>query len=210
MRNKNKLVYNFGINDVDNPVTVNKTVDGKRKQVYICPYYCDWRDMIFRATSQKFKNARPTYQDCTICEEWKYFSNFIKWVDSQPNRDWQNCALDKDLLCTDNKIYSPDTCVYVDTVLNSFMTLRNNDRGSYMVGVSLDKESGKYKAECSNPLNPNIKRYIGRYTTEIEAHKAWQQRKHEYACMLADLQNDTRVAEALRNKFSLDKDLSKI
>lgn len=107
-------IYGWGVNDV-NYNTAKRIelphINGKRrsKGVWVCPYYDDWVGVIERCFCSKFKTKWPTYQDCTLTEDWKYLSNFIKWVDSQPNKDWKSCALDKDLLVTGNKFYGLET-----------------------------------------------------------------------------------------------------
>jgi hypothetical protein len=156
----------------------------------------------------------PTYKGCTVCNEWKYFSNFIKWVDSQPNRDWQNCAPDKDFLVVGNKHYSPDTVIYIPRSLNVFITDRSNNRGHLMLGVtdkSYNSSKSPFEAKCNNPFTEGgyVGRYLGVFATELQAHKAWQAKKHEYACQLADLQQDPRVAKALRERYAPDKDWTK-
>ena len=39
MERKNKLVYGWGVNDVDYNVYRTEVVDGKKKNVWRCPYY---------------------------------------------------------------------------------------------------------------------------------------------------------------------------
>ena len=211
---KDKLVHGWGINDVDYAVSITKEtskINGKRKHdiLWVCPYYTDWRNMLLRVLSPKYHKIGYSYYNCAIFEEWKYFSNFIKWVDSQPNRDWQNCSLDKDLLVLHNKVYSPETCAYIPTFLNSFLVEGQNRRGRYMLGTSLKKTSKvrPFQSHCSDPFKEQ-NTYIGTFATELEAHKAWQAKKHEYACQLADLQDDIRVADALRQRYAPDKDWS--
>ena len=201
MRKKVKLVCGWGINDVDYPVQITDTINGKRKHVWKCPYYADWISMINRCFNSKSQKRNPTYLDCTITDDWKYLSNFIKWVDSQPNKDWQNCSPDKDYLIAGNKHYSPETVVYIPQSLNNFITDRGKARGDYMIGVdATGSKINPYKAQCSNPFTKK-REYLGRFTTELEAHKAWQAKKHEYACKLADLQQDERVAKRLREMY---------
>ena len=204
-------VYGWGINDVKYSVCKNATVNGKTKRVWTCPYYSKWSDMIRRCFSRKLQENRPTYKGCTICEDWRYFSNFIKWVDSQPNKNWRNCEPDKDLLSGSSKHYSPSTVVFVSTLVNCFINANSKIRGDYLIGVYYrPKESLKnpYKVWCSNPFTGK-QEYPGRFKTELEAHKAWQAKKHEYACQLADLQEDERVAKALRERYAPDKDWTK-
>ena len=145
-----------------------------------------------------------------MTEDWKYLSKFIEWVDSQPNKDWQNCEPDKDFLSEGNKHYSPETVVFISKKLNLFTSSKKKNRGKYMIGVSLYRYNNvdKYTAQCSNPLLRSSF-FIGIYDTELEAHKAWQAKKHEYACMLADLQEDQRIASRLREMYAPDKDWTK-
>ena len=204
-RKKNKLLSGWGVNDVDYEVYKYEVVDGKQKRIWICPYYQKWYDILRRCFDPKFQEKYPTYKGCAVTEDWKRLSNFIKWVDSQPNRDWESCETDKDFLSVGNKHYSPDTVVFVPRKVNLFITDSGNNRGGFMLGVSLaDNNKNPYRARCCNPFGSN--RYIGLFSTELEAHKAWQAKKHEYACMLAELQADPRVANALRKRYAPDKD----
>ena len=201
---KVRLVYGYGVNDLDRKVYKCAIVDGKQKQIWICPYYRDWRSMLQRCFCQKYQSMYPTYNGCTIYPDWKYLSKFIEWVDSQPNRDWENCQLDKDFLNIGNKHYSPETCVYITSKVNSFITDGAGRRGEFKIGVSYVPKLNRlhpYRAQCRDPfkVRPHS---IGFFTTEMEAHLAWKARKHEYACQLADLQQDSRVAKALRNLYA--------
>lgn len=208
-------VYGWGINDVNYSTSKGCYIveEGikKWKTLRRCPYYIKWKDMIKRCKSIKSLKAEPSYRDCTIDEEWRYFSNFIQWVDSQSNRDWENCSLDKDFLGTDIKIYSKHTCSFIDSSLNSFVLTRNSDRGEYMLGVKVDPSNKKnpFIARCNNPYTSKPK-HLGSFKTELEAHKAWQAKKHEYACLLAEQQQDPRVANALRERYAPDKDWTKV
>lgn len=206
MKIESKVIYGWGINDVPYHVNVVQYVKGERKILWTCPYYMDWKSMIQRCHSEKYQQNKPTYIGCTICEEWKHLSNFIKWVDSQPNRNWQNCSLDKDFLVEGNKHYSPETCVYIPRTLNSFTVRSEKFKGDYMLGVSIsDSIKSPYQVKCSNPFS-NKNQYLGIFETELEAHKAWQVKKHEHALRLADEQSDPRVAKVLRERYAPDKD----
>lgn len=205
--NLKPTIYGFGINDVNYKVTVKKVINGRQKQLWVCPYYIDWYNIIRRCFDNKFHVTKPTYIGCNICEEWRHFSNFIKWVDSQPNRDWQNCQPDKDILMYGNKHYGPETVVYVPAKLNTFVNDLSHVRGNTMIGAfcALPTMKNPYSARCSNPSTGKSE-YIGLFPTELEAHKAWQAKKHEYACLLANQQQDPRVAKALRERYAPDKD----
>ena len=198
-----KLVCGVGINDADYVVQRKETigyVDGKRKQrlVWICPFYRVWKNMLERCYSVKFQNKKPTYRGCSVSEEWLTFSVFKNWMEKQ---DWQDTHLDKDLLFEGNKVYGPDTCVFVTQTVNSFTLDRGNDRGEWPIGVNLDRGRSKFKSQCSNPFT-NKNEHLGRFTCEREAHRAWLNRKLELAYELAEIQTDPRVAEALINRYS--------
>ena len=203
-----KTMVDWGIVDVDYCVTKTVTlpkINGKRvqKKVWTCPYYKKWYAMLSRVFSHSYHKRRPNYIGCSICEGWRKLSDFIKWVDSQPNKDWENCEPDKDLLFHNNKIYSPDTVVFVDHITNKFILDSANKRGEYLLGV--DTSRGRFRARCKDPFNLQSP-WIGYFESELEAHKAWQAKKHEYACQLAEKQTDERVAFVLRNKYTPDKD----
>lgn len=204
---KTKLVQGWGINDVTYKVYKYVKANGKKKRVWTCPYYKDWVSILQRCISKKVHERQPTYIGCTVCEDWKYLSNFIKWVDSQPNKDWQNGQLDKDLLVEGNRHYSPETCVYIPRSLNMFIIDRSKKRGGYMVGVVVEKHSkvNTYRAKCRNPFTLQ-QEHLGLFPTELEAHLTWKAKKHEHACALADLQQDKRIAKRLREMYSSDKD----
>ncbi len=194
---KKKLVYGVGINDADYE-TQSAGVSGKT--AWKCPFYRKWSAMLERCYSKKSLVKNKSYAECSVCPEWLVFSNFKSWMESQ---DWIGKCLDKDLLVAGNKVYRPHACCFVDQKLNSFLTDRKRGRGSLMLGVSLDKETGKFKAECSNYIfGDSLKgKNLGRFSSEMEAHSAWKRRKHEISCQLADIQTDDRVANALRTRY---------
>lgn len=187
-----KLIHGVGVNNAD--YTVRPVIDGK--EVW-CPFYRAWASMLSRCYGAKYQAKKPTYIGCTACIEWLTFSNFKKWMEKQ---DWRGKHLDKDLLVKGNKVYSPDTCVFVDGSTNKFTTDRANDRGEWPIGVYFDKEEGMFKSQCNNPFTKKQEN-LGRFTCPEQAHKAWKARKHELACKLADLQTDERVANSLRTRY---------
>jgi hypothetical protein len=197
---KTKLVYGVGINDLDRAISKTEKVNGKRKTVWICPYYDKWASVLERCYSSKLHSKYPAYIGCTVYPEWVYLSNFIEWVDSQPNKDWQLCELDKDIVKKGNKVYSPETCAFVSKAVNNFIGDNKSPNGKYMLGVTWKQRNKKFQARCCDPFGVNT-RNIGLFKTELEAHLAWKSRKHGYACMLADLELDNRVAEGLRNFY---------
>lgn len=189
---QSKLIYGVGVNDVDRPVWTRE--GGKR---VVCQFYSKWIGMLMRCYAPQLHAKRPTYTGCITTEEWLRFSNFELWMGTQ---DWEGKQLDKDLLVPNNKLYSPETCVFLPRKLNMFLLDSAASRGKYPIGVSWDKGTGRFVARCRNPFTDKEQK-LGRFDTPEEAHLAWKERKHEFACIYADQQTDERVAEALRNRY---------
>ena len=197
-----KLVFGVGNNNAGYAVTKYGVVEvngvRKRKQVWICPYYRVWTEMLRRCYYDKAQERNPTYRGCSVSEEWLTFSNFKAWMEKQ---EWEGLELDKDVLIPGNNVYDPETCVFVTRVVNMFTTDSGAARGKWLIGVSFDKEAEKFKSRCHNPFTSK-REYLGYFTCEQEAHEAWRNRKLELANELAAIQTDPRVAEALINRYS--------
>lgn len=188
-----KLVYGVGINDAK--YTVIPSISGKRKT---CPFYRKWKDMLGRCYSEKVIKANPTYAGCTVTSEWLGFSNFKAWMEKQ---DWEGNQLDKDLLVSGNKVYGPDTCVFVSGDVNKFMTESLKIRGDLPIGVSWHKGNSKYHAQCNN-LSRGSGKSLGYYDTAEIAHAVYLERKKTLAIELALLQNNPVVSEALLRRYT--------
>lgn len=192
-----KKAYKHGINDANYNVNVYDSSSGKLVRLWTCPYYSRWIDMLKRCYSETFHKRQPTYIGCTVCDEWLYFSNFKRWMEKQ---DWSGKHLDKDLLVKGNKIYSPETCIFVSQAINNFTNDHSLASGNMPTGVNFHKSSGKIHARCGNPITGK-REYLGEFDCQNKAHKAWAKRKHEIACILADAQDDKRLSEALRIRY---------
>lgn len=188
-----------GLTDADYAVTRRVKEGGKRKIVWICPYYRTWSSMLQRCYSGKFAARCPTYADCEVCDEWLTFSTFKSWMEAQ---DWEGMQLDKDLLLPGNRVYSPGTCVFVSGPMNLFLTDHGSARGEWPIGVAVALRPDRFVAHCNNPFTRKLE-HLGVYSTPEEAHEAWRKRKHELACQYADMQTDTRIAQALRSRFDI-------
>jgi len=192
-----KLVHGAGINDADYAVAGKNHRTGKQ---WMCPYYNKWKGMLRRCYSKKYQEKYPTYEGCSVCEDWLIFSNFKSWMESQ---NWEGKDLDKDLLFEGNKVYSPDKCVFVSSVLNAFVTDSGRARGKYMIGVIFHKRDKNFQSQCNNPITKSHD-YLGFFTSELEAHLKWKKRKLELIGEL--LQHgyieDIRIYNSLKTKYS--------
>jgi len=201
-----KLVYGVGINDADYAITENIVVDGKNIQMWICPFYRRWKSMLGRCYGQKPLSKNPSYNGCYVLPQWHYFMTFRSWMEKQ---DWQGKELDKDLLVPGNKIYGPESCVFISQGLNKFLTEVKPSISRYPVGVTFKKRLNKFQAQCHDIIQDK-NQYLGLYETAQEAHQAWLSFKLEQAKILAGQQSDPRVAEALISRYknyqSLDRE----
>lgn len=194
----NKLVCGVGINDSDYKLHRFELIDGSYRRIWICPFYQAWRDMLTRCYSDNYQSRKPTYKGCSVSEKWHVFSNFKEWMESQ---EWEGLCLDKDLLFHGNKVYGPDTCIFISKALNNFLGDCRKARGEYPIGVSWHKRTASFRSDCMNPFTGR-KESLGHFESAAMAHEAWRRRKHQLACAYADIQEDQRVADALRKRYA--------
>lgn len=187
-----KKLYGVGVNDADYSVT--RTIDGK--EVWRCPFYKVWADVMKRCLSGRFKSKHPSYEDCVAVPEWLSFLQFKSWMETQ---DWHGKHLDKDVLLRGNKVYGPETCAFVSPEVNKFILDNSSSRGEYALGVSWHRASGKFISQVCTTKDKV--RYLGLYDCPEEAHEAWRKEKHKMAIVLAEKESDIRVKEALRNRY---------
>ena len=78
--------------------------------------YSTWHGMIQRCYCPKSLEVRPTYKGCTVVKEWHNFQVFAAWF---TNNYIEGCDLDKDIKVPGNKVYGPDTCMFVTHAENT-------------------------------------------------------------------------------------------
>lgn len=164
-RSKTK-VKGIGVNDMMESTKI--IVDGG---IIKCPIYDIWVHMLERCTPA-YQLKHTHYAGTTVCEAWKYRSNFHEWMVSQK---WEGLALDKDILVPDNMEYSPEKCRLVPREINNMLTYKKNLDRKYPLGVTCCKESGKYQAQCNQNGRSSVK--IGRFDCPMKAHAAYQRIK---------------------------------
>lgn len=184
-----KKVRGIGIND---STYITNYISESGRTLH-CPYYVKWVDMFKRCYSDIYHKKQPTYKDCSVSEDWILFSNFKEWMKSQ---DWKGKQLDKDLLFLGNKVYSPDTCVFIDSKVNSLLSDNRATRGKHAQGVCFCKSKQKYKASCSFGGNP---KHLGYFTTEDAAESEYKRCKVMYILEVAEEVYDPRVKQVLKD-----------
>ena len=146
--------------------------------------------MLMRCYSAKYQEKHPSYKGCYVCNEWLYYHNFKKWYDENYYEiDGKTSQLDKDILVKNNKVYSPNTCVFVPQFINTLFTKKH--RGELPIGVSYHKYSKKYKVQLSVYKNgKSTLKYLGYYNTANEAFEVYKQAKEDYIKEVADEYKD--------------------
>ena len=89
-----------------------------------------WHGMLRRCYSEKYHEKYPTYKDCEVSEEFHNFQNFARWYnDNYYEIEGETMCLDKDILVKHNKIYSPETCIFVPQSINLLFIKNDKSRG---------------------------------------------------------------------------------
>ena len=154
--------------------------------------YIRWMSMLTRCYSGEYQKKRTTYKGCCVCEEWLNYSNFKKWYDENYYEiENQTMNLDKDILVKGNKIYAPNTCMFVPQNINTLFTKRNKARGKYPIGVCFCKDKNKYKVQCNIFYNEKRRqKNLGYYNTIEDAFNAYKQFKEADIKQTADYYKD--------------------
>lgn len=151
--------------------------------------YKTWTGMLQRCYDEKFHERQPTYIDCEVSDKWHNFQNFARWYkENYYEIDGEKMELDKDILNKGNKIYSPETCVFVPNIINVLFTKNDKSRGDSVIGTHRLK-NGKYVVNCHlfNPETVKSKNeYLGRYDTQEKAFEVYKYYKEKNIKEVAD------------------------
>lgn len=154
--------------------------------------YRTWLQMLTRCYDVKYHQKCPTYMGCEVCDEWKTFSNFMKWFDENYIEGY---SLDKDILIKGNKIYSPETCCFVPNEINALLIKHDGKRGKYPIGIT--KRGNKF---CARVNLYSHAKWIGTFDNIEDAFIAYKKEKERYLQEIADKYfNDGLISKQVRD-----------
>lgn len=90
-----------------------------------------WTQMLHRCYGEGYLKIYTTYKECQVDERWHNFQNFCEDLPKLENYDkWLELGgkfyhLDKDFKIKGNKIYSLETCMFLDAKTNITMGIKN-------------------------------------------------------------------------------------
>lgn len=175
---KARLTFGVGYTDGE------KVREGGPKML---PHYRYWKQILERGYCPKLKAKYPSYLGITVCEEWHSLKNFRVWFEQNYVEGYD---LDKDLLPNKNKVYSPETCVFLPRRLNTLLIKRYTNRKDKTLPIGVTKKSNersRYCARCQvGEQQPHV---VGYYDTVDEAFMAYKSFKEGYVKTLADEYN---------------------
>ena len=97
--------------------------------------------------------------------------------------------LDKDILNKGNKIYSPETCVFVPQRINNLFTKSNKIRGGYPIGVNYSQNCNCLCVRCSILCEDKKKnKHLGYFSLDepFKAFSTYKNFKENYIKKVAD------------------------
>jgi hypothetical protein len=93
-------------------------------------------------------------------------------------------CLDKDILYKGNKVYSPETCVFVPERINILFVKSDKIRGEYPIGVTWRKDRGRFSSRCCDAHGTY--KPLGCYDTVEGAFNAYKTFKEKVIKQVAD------------------------
>lgn len=165
-------------------------INGKRTRQYQI-----WLKVLERCYASYVERKYPSYKQCEVDERWHNFQNFAKWYDDNYYVvEGEKMEIDKDILVKGNKIYSPETCVFVPKRIN-LLFVKNDVNGRKLpIGVCFYKRDKKYQVNCKDDKSNDI--YLGRYDTIEEAFDVYKTFKESVIKKVANQYKD-KIPERL-------------
>lgn len=170
-----KSIYGVGYSGIgSHPTRIDKN---KMSLVYSI-----WHSLISRCYNEKMRHNFPAYENCIVCDEWHNFQVFADWYEDNYYNDNSGgrMHMDKDILITGNRLYSPETCIFVPQRINMIFMTKFNKSG-LPTGVSSYRN--KFRSKYNNEE-------LGIFITLDEAVKAHEDAKRIHIKQVANEYKD--------------------
>lgn len=155
-------------------------INGKPNNIY---------NMWVKVIERCYSNKVNSHKDCIVCDEWHNFQNFARWYeDNYYEVKNEKMNLDKDILIKGNKVYSPETCIFVPKRINTLFVKQKKKGGSTCpIGVSWSKRDNIFYSRCRILENGKSKILnLGSFTKELDAFMAYKKFKEKYIVEVAN------------------------
>lgn len=190
-----RTVYGVGIYVPYGVYICRDSVSGK-----ITKEYNLWSNMLKRCYCPQQLEEDPTYKGMSVHKEWERSDVYWKWAERQAGWLSKNYHQDKDLLVPGNKVYSPDTVVFISNQLNTFLCDCRKVRSQYGQGVY--KKGKKFSAVMWDNNKPTN---LGVFDTLEDASNTFCKAKTEVGrrwgqrLKAGEFEVDPRVTERMLN-----------
>lgn len=167
--------------------------------------YKYWENMIRRCYHEESLKRHETYEKCYVCEELLCFEIFLEWAMENyyevPN---ETMCLDKDILFKGNKIYSPETCIFVPQRINTLFVKKDKNRGDLPIGVFFDEARQKYIATWREADSRSKSK---RFINMIDAFNCYKLNKERVIKEVADEYKDYIPTELYKAMYRYEVEI---
>lgn len=167
------LISGHGIREVN----FQGKIDESQKVAYEV-----WHNMLDGCYSKKSDKAYRKENGCSVSDDWLFFNKFNDWFNVNYH---SNFILNKDLLLSENKIYSELTCFLVPKIINDLLIEKEHGKSQYPIGVLFRKDRPENNFEATFKIDGKDN-HIGFYKTLEDASGAYKVAKVNAIKVLAD------------------------
>lgn len=163
------------VKDVTKPIIYNIGYFGKgsyisRYKGKLLPRYNAWANMLKRCYCPESHIKLPTYKDCTVAKIWHNYQKFAEWYDTNYPTDGGTYELDKDIKIKGNRVYSPDTCMFVTSKENTVEASAKHYKLVSPCGANIDVYNMREFCKKNNLIATHMSKVV---SGKLNQHKGW-------------------------------------